>query len=437
MEGFIPPSLAHISSAQSPIDTELERLASLARQPNYIYSPVIMNTVLTMMVLNNVHGNLLLPVSVKYGGYQLTYNGTNHIEESDPDDIAVNKKVNAEIIEYIKKGDARFAVSLFLYDDVNPANNHANMLLFEYKAKTKTKKAKITVFHYEPYGTTWARMFPDIVDIQERLLTKIINDIKKIKINFNPEVVVHHQLKTIINQADINAFQFITEGGYCQMIALLQAYLFLNYGDKSIFTPNGQTPLGSIIGQRSPSVANGSSPLAEFQLNVIRGFVIEIGQKINQIFAPIGIDVSIATLSHIQHLYDQQPGAPPIYLIYIDALVKYVGEQIRTRRIIPEEIKTEIKAITYDSRTVVDASTLRDLENKAMRLLTRLPNGEFDLLAREKQRILSAATVRDAAATVRDAAAAKKTKTRGGKSKTQKNKKRGRKTKKRRQRQRK
>jgi hypothetical protein len=430
--GFTPDSsLAHISAAQSPIDAEMERLASIARRPNniYIYSPVIMNTVLTMMVLNNVHGNLLLPVSVPYGGYQLTYNGTDHIEES-VSDIAVNKKVNAEIIEYIKKGDARFAVSLFLHDDVNPANNHANMLLFEYKAKTKTKKAKITVFHYEPYGTTWARMFPDIVDIQERLLTKIINDIKKIQINFNPEVKVHHQLKTIINQADINAFQVITEGGYCQMIALLQAYLFLNYGDKSIFTPNGQTPLGSIIGQRSPSVANGSSPLAEFQLNVIRGFVIEIGEKINKIFRPIGIDVSIETLSHIQHLYDQQPGAPPIYLIYIDALVKYVGEQIRTDHIIPFDIETDIIAITAESHTVVDASTLRDLENKAMRLLTRLPNGEFDLLAREKQRILSAATVRDAAA-------AKKTKTRGGKSKTKKTKKKQRKTKKRRERQRK
>jgi Holliday junction resolvase-like predicted endonuclease len=260
-------------------------------------------------------------------------------------------------------------------------------------------------------------MFPDIVDIQERLLTKIINDIKKIKnikINFNPEVEVHNQLKTIINQTYINAIQGITEGGYCQMISLLQAYLFLNYGNNTIFTPNGQTPLGSVIGESSPSVANGSSPLAEFQLDVIRGFVIHIGHLINQIFAPIGIDVSITTLSHIQHLYDQQPGAPPIYLIYIDALVKYVGEQIRTHRIIPIDIETDIKAITAESR-IVDASTLNDLEETAMRLLTRLPNGEFDLLAREKQRILSAATVRDAAAA--------KKRRKGGKIKTKKQRK--------------
>ena len=58
------------------------------------------------------------------------------------DDIAVNKKVNAEIIEYIKKGDARFAVSLFLYDDVNPANNHANIDFEDASKEWRRNKVK-------------------------------------------------------------------------------------------------------------------------------------------------------------------------------------------------------------------------------------------------------------------------------------------------------
>ena len=113
----VPSGVAPLVIPQlTPINRDLESFASLARQPSYIYSPVIMNTVLTMMVLNNAHGNLLLPVSVPYGGYQLTYNGTDEIFESTEDERE-NIKVNTAIIEYIikNKGDARFVIMQICY----------------------------------------------------------------------------------------------------------------------------------------------------------------------------------------------------------------------------------------------------------------------------------------------------------------------------------
>lgn len=403
---------------QTAIDAEFESFYQLAQQPNYIYSSVIMNTTLTMLLFFIMFDNLLLPGSIPYSGYQLTYNGSNDIKETDLDK-KVNDEVNTSILAHIKSGKTRFAISLFLHNPVNSADNHANILLFEYGAKSKINSKKIlTMFHYEPYGKFWERNFQDVSDKEKLLIDNIIK-----RINKTIPVKINHQLTTKIDQLKINPIQGLTESGYCQIIALLQAYLFLKYGNKVEFTPDGQTPLGSVIGATSPSASGGRLP--EFQLGVIRGFVIYIGQLINQIFAPIGIDVSISTLSHIQHIYNETPGASPIYLIYISALVKYVAEQIRTGGIVPPEIITEISGFLSNSSGIVNQTILTNLEDRAMTLLRRLPNWEFGLLDNEQRRIIKAYNSPANRGGKR------------GKTKTKKNKKKQRKTKKRRERQRK
>jgi hypothetical protein len=377
---------------QRAIDAELEYFASLAQQSEYIYYPLIINTGLTMMVLHKLTGNLLLSSTIPYGGYQLKYNGTDHIEES-LDDITVNDAVNSEILAHINSGKTHFAVSLFLHNPDNAADNHANMLLFEYGAKSKINSKKIlTVFHYEPYGQKWFEIFPRIADEENKLIHNIIKRIKK-----TIPVKVNHQLTTRIDQSIISLIQGLTESGYCQIISLLQAYLFLKYGNKVDFTPDGKTPLGSGIGATSPSASGGR--LQEFQLNVIRGFIIHIGQLINQIFEPIGIDVSISTISHIQHIYNEENDrlltldrdpVPPIYLIYIDALVKYIAEQIRNGSIRQDNLIKDIRGISQSSKTVKTYTELTSLENSAMRLLRRLINGDFGLLDNEQRRIITA-----------------------------------------------
>ena len=402
----------------TPIDLQLESYYQLAQQPNYIYFPFIMNTILVMIVLNKMTGNLLLPETIPYGGFQLTYNGINHIEESGSD-VVVNNLVINEILNYIEikreegvNNPIRVAVSLFLHNPINAEVNHANMLLFEYNKVTNTLK----VFHYEPYGDAWKELFSTIAVKEKELIDDVINRIKTtnqtnktIKLiipvfNISP---VNHQLPTRIDQRIISKIQSYSEGGYCQMIALLQAILFLIYG--TTFTPDGYTPLGSVINNISQSVTqlgNSSPSISKsgpgiFQLNVIRGFTIDIGNKINEIFEPIGIDISINTLSRIQKLYKNQPGAPPIYLIYIDALVKYFVNQTQTGVIIP----SDIMSVIVKSKTVMNASELTKLEDMVMTLLKRNVE-DFELSEREKQRILRLYPARAAADDARARAAA-------------------------------
>ena len=424
-QGFMSPSgLASVAIPQpTPIDAELEYFAQLAQQDNYIYNPLIMNTVLTMMLFFIMFQNLFVSITIPRGGYQITYDGVSVISES-PDDAAINDAVNRAISAHIASGKTHFVVSLFLCDPLNPANNHANMLLFEYNSGEN----KLNIFQYEPYGESWGKIFPRIVATENILLKTIIERIKSINPEFNPQVKVNTQLTTRVSQTVINDLQFPTEGGYCQMISLLQAYLFLKYGNKVGFTSDGTTPLGSVIGATSPSASGGM--LAVFQLNVIRGFVIYIGQQINKIFAPIGIDMSIATLSRIQHLYDQRPGAPPIYLLYIDTLLKYVAREIQSGRIKLPEITSETMSVTDDTNGITQAR-LDILEKNAIRLLDRRPDGELVLITYKQQ------VIKDAFAKALADAAAKPSKTakkrKGGKTKKQGKTRKQRKTKKQRQ----
>ena len=134
-QGFIPPAgLVPIGiPIQRTIDAEMERFAQLAQQDNYMYNPFIMNTVLTMMLFFIMFQNLFVSITIPHGGYQLTYDGVSDISEN-PDDTDANNKVNAAILRHIQAGNTRFAVSLFLHNPLNPTDNHANMLLFEYNS---------------------------------------------------------------------------------------------------------------------------------------------------------------------------------------------------------------------------------------------------------------------------------------------------------------
>jgi hypothetical protein len=226
-----------------------------------IYSPLILNTILIMFYLNQSFNNLFIEIGIApYGGYQLTLQDNMSVET--PADLIINDKVNTIVRDFMdKSGKDRIAVSLMFIDPLNPANNHANIILF-------CKIAGIWyAYHYEPHGRNLLTAFPQWVQTGSQCINEILQrlGIQNIR-NHNP---------TRIEQTIIDSIQNITEGGYCQMISALQTYLFLRYYVSGEFNPEVNTPLGTVMLTTQSPGYNQLRPniTPNNQLQIIRNFV--------------------------------------------------------------------------------------------------------------------------------------------------------------------
>ena len=360
------------------LSAELLTLRDLgASQNNVVYSPLILNTVLIMYYLSLIWNNLFIdPNNVPYGGYQLTLdsnNADNNAFES-AQDVIENEKVNELVRAEMESGKNKIAVSLMFIDSGHPENNHANMILF-------LKIGEVwRAYHYEPYGPLLQHIYPSWVETGKRCINIIL---ERLGIIINEQYTYR---QTRIHQDFIGSIQSITEGGYCQMISALQAYLFLRFCITPSLDSTEHTPLGSSIN----SPGDGIIVLAaQDQLQIIRGFVIFISKEINRLLFAVDINFSIGRISEISQFYNNQRVQTgiyrPLYLIYLDAVFKFIIDEKRQGRIqLLEQCQGDCKLNSQDI-VVEDFGLL----NAQMSTLLGLLNGAVVLTKAAKMQIYS------------------------------------------------
>lgn len=317
------------SACADGLHDELTKLQQIgASLTNIIYSPLILNTILIMFYFNQTFKNLFVPMEIApYGGYQLTLT-SDRASESDAD-IIVNNNVNELIHSFMTvsndKGiqNTKIAVSLMFIDPRNAANNHANIIIF----------LKIVnewyVYHYEPHGRNLERIFPHWFRTGTICINNLLGRLRQLGVN----ILIKPHVQTRIIQTQIDKIQGITEGGYCQIISALQAYLFLKFCKVMGSNPTTNTPLGSSI--KSPNIGRNAD--ANYQLKIIRGFVNFISGEIQRLLNLDDIHVRIDTLSRINANYQQQAILTgrnrPLYLLYLDAVLRFISNEIRQGKI--------------------------------------------------------------------------------------------------------
>jgi hypothetical protein len=325
MASFETTGLTVNTGLANGLQIELSKLRDIgATKTNIVYSPLILNTILIMIYLNQEFGNLFIPMEVApYGGYQLTLD-IDHTASETAQDKTANENVNRLVSGFMRTGKDKIAVSLMFIDPSNQANNHANAILF----------LKVSedwhVYHYEPYGSTLVNTFPDWFETSVVCINSILQ-----KIGILPENIKTHN-KTRINQSFIERLQNqLTEGGYCQMISALQSYLFLLFDIVNLGDPNNMTPLGSSL--ISPKNGNSEITLSfseAEQLQIIRGFVIYISSKINSLLFSSKINFDINHISEINQYYAAEQVRTgryrPVYLYYLDAAIKFITAEVAT-----------------------------------------------------------------------------------------------------------
>jgi len=327
--GFgVPPIVLPTPDTATTAETFLNALQGYALpQEDVIYSPLILNTILIMFYLNQSFNNLFIEMGVApYGGYQLTLQDNRSLET--PADLIINDKVNTIVRDFMDtSGKDRIAVSLMFIDPLNPANNHANIILF-------CKIGGIWyAYHYEPHGPNLLLAFPQWVQTGSQCINLIL---QRLGIN---QGRIHNHNPTRIEQTIIDSIQNITEGGYCQMISALQAYLFLRYYVSGDFNPEVNTPLGTVMLTAQSPGYNQLRPniTPNNQLQIIRNFVKYMDLKIKQKLLPSGINFSISRISAIQNFYLGQKAATgryrPLYLYYLDVVIRFITDEVKNNRV--------------------------------------------------------------------------------------------------------
>lgn len=322
----VPPIVLPTPDTATTAETFLNALERYAQSTDVvIYSPLILNTILIMFYLNQSLGNLFIEIGVApYGGYQLTLQDNRSIET--PADLNINEIVNTIVRDFMdKSGKDRIAVSLMFIDPLNPANNHANIILF-------CKIDEIWhAYHYEPHGSNLLLAFPEWVQTGSQCIDAIL-----LRLGIQN---IHKQNPTLIEQTPIDPILSITEGGYCQMISALQAYLFLRYYVSGIFNPQVNTPLGTVmLTAKSPGYNSLRSEITpNNQLQIIRNFVKYMDLKIRQTLLSSGINFSISRISAIQNYYLQKKVLSgiyrPLYLYYLDVVIRFITDEVRSRKL--------------------------------------------------------------------------------------------------------
>jgi hypothetical protein len=305
---------------------ELARLQVIGASPTtVVYSPLILNTILIMFYFSQKFGNLFVPMEVApYGGYQLTL--TNNSASETPADFQVNENVNRLIHSFmtvpIKEDilNTKIAISLMFIDPLNAANNHANIILFLKIVN------KWYVYHYEPHGRNLAHIFPKWFRTGSDCITAMLERLKLLDV----DILVKPHLQTRIKQTPIDQIQNVSEGGYCQMISALQAYLFLSFCRIMSSDPTTNTPLGSSIKSPKNSIGN---TIAQYQLQIIRGFVSFISGEIQALLTQTNIHFRIDKISQINAYYQAQRDITgryrPLYLYYLDAVLRFITSEIQ------------------------------------------------------------------------------------------------------------
>ena len=326
----VVPGLHIDARCANELPAKLAEVASLsAGKPVFVYSPIILNTVLIMFYLHYKFKNLFISTDIsKTGGYQLTlgkiHDGQDYTFESDDDKI-INNKVNELVSGAMASGKDKIAVSLMFIDPANPANNHANMILFHFVVNEHGVWAW-HAYHYETHGQKLAQYFPLWATTGKDCIHTILVRLRGI----NRENI-HTHVQTRIQQTLIDSIQGTTEGGYCQMISALTAWLFLYFCRTNLFDPNTETPLGSHI--NSP-IDNGENAYenARYQLQIIRGFVIYISEKINRLLSASNTDFRITRISQINQYYVAEQNRTgirrPLYLYYLNTAFDFITNEV-------------------------------------------------------------------------------------------------------------
>jgi hypothetical protein len=222
-------------------------------------------------------------------------------------------------------GKDKIAVSLMFIDPLVPANNHANMILFLNVSDVWY------VYHYEPHGSQLAEHFPRWAATGAVCIRAILA-----RLGINDYIYTHNQ--TRIQQTGIDSIQNqLTEGGYCQMISALQAYLFLLLGIVNRGNSSSITPLGTVMSPKNNDCTT-KTYTDDQQLAIIRGFVIFISGEINRLLFAGGIDFSITRISEISQFYTAEQIRTgvrrPLYLYYLNEVFKFIIDEVRRGTII-------------------------------------------------------------------------------------------------------
>jgi hypothetical protein len=328
------PGLRVDARCANELPAKLAEFAILgAGNHDFVYSPLILNTVLIMFYLFRIFGNLFISMDVSQtGGYQLTlgknHDGLDYTFESESDKV-INDHVNALVNDFIRTtGKDKIAVSLMFIDPANPANNHANMILFHLVVVVDDKGIEVRVwhaYHYETHGRKLAQFFPGWAATGKNCIRVILGRHGILEEN------IHTHIQTRIRQTLIDSIQGTTEGGYCQIISALNAWLFLLFCRTNLFNPNKYTPLGSHINSPIDNGGNASEN-ARYQLQIIRGFVIYISQEINILLSAVDIDFRITRISQINHYYNSEQIRTgirrPLYLYYLNTAFDFITNEV-------------------------------------------------------------------------------------------------------------
>jgi hypothetical protein len=405
MDTFVPQCPPLNVAQITEVDTELTRLATFNSRTDVpvVYSPLILNTVLVMFYLQQRFYNLFIPMDdSETGGYQLTLSGDSAAENPDRD-LPINDRVNGLVNEFmLHSGKDKIAVSLMFIDPTNAANNHANMILF-------LKVSGVwRAYHYEPHGLQLAQHFHRWFATGQDCIRAIL-----LRLGIRTENIHTHN-QTRIHQTEIDRIQNqLTEGGYCQMIAALQAYLFLLLGIVNRDIESERTPLGTKIPIFKEGTCSLQVPLhsvfePSHQLAIIRGFVIFISMEINRLLFSKNINFSITRISEIKQYYATEQSRTginrPLYLYYLDAALKFITDEVHRGTIRLEQCARDCGVIEPIEIGVEDFSQL----NAQMSTLLGLLNGAVVLTKAAKMQIYN-----NFQTAAREAAGKRKSETKG------------------------